>query len=348
MRFPIFLLLASCAHQPSATQLEAAPSLPAPQGRTFARSPGIPSDPAVARLVAGVRWDTALSGAAGGLGVEASLGAVTYQPWEIREAAWRAGYPFPIRQVRAWATPKAAEPPAELLAWLATVQEGTDLGLVRTRSPEGDTWVALTAAPRISLPPFPREARVSGELRFPVMPGAKLVWTDPVGGFGELDLGSERVVPLHTPGCWLVEVRDAEGVAARFPVWVGMSAPDLRLYDLPDLPTEPGPRAEVLLDEVRALSNRDPWTRDATLDLIAAMRLADSTAALVPALERLGYDASRTGSWSCEATTLEACLDQVLWRPEGRRVVLAPEGVAGFAVDVSSGAVRLLGLVAPE
>jgi len=348
MRFPTFLLLSSCAHAPSTAQLEAPPSLPPPVGRTFARSPGVPSDPAVARLVPAVRWDTALSGAAGGLGLESSLGKVTYQPWEIREAAWRAGYPYPIRQARAWTTPKAAEPPDELLAWLATVDEATDLGLVRTRSPEGDSWVALAATPRVALPPYPREARVGAELRFPVIPGALLVWSDPVGGFEEADLGTERVIGMHTPGCWLFEVRDAEGVAARFPVWVGMSAADLRLYALPDLPTEPGLRAEVLIDEVRALSNREPWTRDATLDLIAAKRLADPKTALVPALERLGYDASRTGSWSCEAPTIEACLDQVLWRPEGRRVVLAPHGVVGFASDATAGAVRLLGLVAPE
>lgn len=347
MRCLTFLLLASCAKQPTASQLEAPPSLPAPQGRVFARAEGTPSDPAVARLVAAVRWDTALSAAAGGLGVEASLGAVSYQPWEIREAAWRAGYPIPVRQVRAWSTATGGEPPADLLAWLATVDEHSDLGLVRTRSPEGDAWVGLSAIPRVDLPAYPRETRIGAELRFPAIPGATVVWSDPVGGLDEASLDTERVIGLHTQGCWLVEVRDATGVAARFPVWVGMSAPDLRLYDLPDLPTDLGPRAEAVIDEVRATANRAPWTRDATLDLLAARQLAEP-GALDRSLTHLGYDAAHTGSWSCDAPTLEACLDEVLWRPETRRVVLAPQQVAGFAIDATPGGIRLFGLVAPE
>jgi hypothetical protein len=344
----VILFLLACAHRPTEAQLSAPPSLPPPQSKVFSRVAATPTDPAVARLVPTTRWDAALAGAAGGLGLEASLGIVSFQPWEIREAAWRAGYPIPVRQARSWSTPVGGEPPAELLEWLATVDEHTEIGLVRARSPEGDAWVALAATPRVSLPPVPREARVGAEVRFPPIPGATVVWSDPVGGLAEASLAADKVIGLHTPGCWLFDVRDAEGVAARFPVWVGMAAPDLRLYALPELPGDPAVRAEVLLAEVRALGSRPAWTRDATLDLLAARRLNEPDAPLGPALAKLGYDAEHAGSFSCEAPTLEACLDQILWRPEGRRVVLAAHPLSGLAVDTAGGTVRIAGLVAPE
>ncbi len=349
MPFRLFLLLASCGHRPPTTaELKAPPSLPAPQSRIFARTAGTPSDPAVARLVGEVRWDVALAGAAGGLGVEASVGISTYQPWEIREAAWRAGYPVPVRQVRAWTTPKGGPPPAELLAWLETVDETTDVGLVRARSPESDAWVALAAKPRVSLPPFPREGRVGTELRFPAQPGFRVVWSDPVGGLGEATLDAERVIGLHTMGCWLLDVRDDQGIAARFPVWAGMAPPDVRLYELPGLPSDPLARAEALLAEFRATSDRPGWTADPTLDLIAARGLTEPTAQLASTLTKLGYDAEKTGSWTCDAPSLEECLDEVLWRPESRRVVLAPQRLTGLAYEAHDGGVRLFGLVAPE
>jgi hypothetical protein len=348
MPYRLFLLLASCAHQPSTAQLDAPPSLPAPQSRIFQRAPGTPSDPAVARLVGGVRWDTALSGAAGGLGVEASMGVVSYQSWEVREAAWKAGYPIPVKQVRAWTTPVGGAPPAELLDWLATVDEATDIGLVRTRSPETDAWVALAARPRLELPAFPREGRVGTELRFPPLPGFRLVWSDPVGGLDEASLDTERVIGLHTPGCWLIDVRDEQGTAARFPVWVGVSPPDIRLYDLPDLPSDPLERAGALLDEARALAERPEWIRDPTLDLVAQKRLAEPDGDLAEMLDHLGYDSSKAGSFSCEGPTLEACIDQVLWRPESRRAIVAPQRLSGLALEAKGGGVRLVGLVAPE
>src|SRR5688572_21052334 len=75
-------------------QLAAIPRLPAPRAGTYARVPDRPADPVIASLVEKLTWDASLAGAAAGLALDVAEGRSGLHGWEVREAAWDAGYPY--------------------------------------------------------------------------------------------------------------------------------------------------------------------------------------------------------------------------------------------------------------
>lgn len=161
------LLLAGCGHKaPNAAMLQAAPKLPAPRGSTYVSVNGEPGDPTIARLIHGHPWNETLSGAAAGLALDWADGRGELSGWEVREAAWQAGWAWPVLEVRGWMTAQAAPPPQELVDWLETLEQDQELGLVRARGRQGDAWVALRGKPRGSLGVKPRQVPLENMLTF--------------------------------------------------------------------------------------------------------------------------------------------------------------------------------------
>src|SRR5690606_1977516 len=125
-------------------------------------------------------------------------------------------------RVRLWTTPLKSAPPPDLLEFLRTLDPSVDLGLVRARGDEQDAWVALTAAPRLSVGRQPRQVELGHRLTLPSHPGARWTVVDPSGEIMTGDLDTPAQIVLDLGGEWLVQVEDAQGVAAKFPVYVDM------------------------------------------------------------------------------------------------------------------------------
>lgn len=341
------LALAACAKRPpQADELGALPRVPSPEAGTYARVADVPPDPVVARIVAPYRYDASLGGAAAGLALQAAAGG-GFTPWEVRESAWRAGWPYPVAQLRAWHTAAGAPPPEALTEWLAGLPEGQSVGLVRVRAESADSWVGLSAAPAVDLGVIRRIMRTGEAIELPPVAGAVLVVGDPTGDVREVPLDSPVPVGLDAPGEWIFEVRQESATLARFPVYVDMVPPRLDLFAVDGLPAEPGPRAEALVGVIRDAYGGAPWERDRTLDTVAASAL-DGRIDTLAAAGRLGYDRAAAAAWSCVAPTVEACLDAVIWRPEQRRAFLLDNELLGLAVRATADGVRIEGVVAPE
>jgi hypothetical protein len=355
LRFLAFelLFLAGCAHAKSphggsAEELAAFPHIPSPEAGTYAQVETKPDDPVIAHLTTGVTYDASLAGAAAGLALSAMNGTAGYAGWEVREAAWRAGWPYPVWQVRAWSTPTSAPAPEAILEWLATLGPEVHVGLVRARNKDGDTWVGLSSKPRADVGVLPRQVPAGQVLTIPAIAGTTLVIGSPDGEVTQLPLDVPAHPTLDRVGEWLFEVRDATGTAARFPIYAGMPAPRLDLFRGAALPSDIDERAGLLLDAIRSTYGGTPFKRDETLDSVAAAVLAGTLHDVGPALDKLGFNGKEVGVWSCESDTLEGCLDQVMWKPESRRAILVDYPLLGVAIESAASKVRLVALMAAE
>jgi hypothetical protein len=252
----VVLLLAACgsgAKRPPEVAWEDTPKLPSPTSATYAIVPAVPPDPGVALVLAGQSWDASLGGAAAGLALAVVSDSGSITPPEVREAAWRAGWPYAVHEVRAWAT-KAGEPPPEdvktwLLQWV-----GASIGLVRARGGVEDVWIGLAARPPLDLGPLPRQLPQGGAFEMAAVPGGRLRAADPEGTIVEFDLSTDFSTKVEIEGEWLVEI-DREGIVlAQFPVYVGLVPPEFGLLVPTRLPDE-APMADALavarLTEVR-------------------------------------------------------------------------------------------------
>lgn len=350
----LLLSLPACAKRPmaSADQLYASrPQLPAPRAGSYTRLASRPSDPVIARLVGNLTWDVSLSGAAAGLALAALEGETGMYAWQVREKAWDAGYPYPATRVRLWTTPRESAPPPELLEFLKTLDPSVDLGLVRARGDEQEAWVALTASPRLSVGRQPRQVEVGHRLTLPATPGARWVLVDPVGGVisGSLDTSAEHV--LDVTGEWLVQVEDAQGVAAKFPIYVGMAPPKLGLLDDEGAPLnddELRRRATDLLQELRLVYGLEEWTGDVLLQATARNALSEGVDDVDALARRLGFDPRRFGKLECRAITVEDCVDRMVWSPTTRSALLSRTTLWGLAARREQPGVRILALVAAE
>src|SRR5690606_18383256 len=124
----------------------------------------------------------------------------------------------------------------------------------------------------------PRQVEVGHRLTLPATPGARWVLVDPVGGVisGSLDTSAEHV--LDVTGEWLVQVEDAQGVAAKVPISVGMAPPKLGLLDDEGAPLnddELRRRATDLLQELRLVYGLEEWTGDVLLQATARNALSE-------------------------------------------------------------------------
>ena len=95
------------------------PQLPNPKAGSYARVIQSPADPAVIAVLGDKRWDASLAGAAAGLALRSADKEGGFSAREIREAAWRAGYPYPISHLAVWQAQPKSPPPADVKVWLS-------------------------------------------------------------------------------------------------------------------------------------------------------------------------------------------------------------------------------------
>jgi hypothetical protein len=149
-------------------------------------------------------------------------------------------------------------------------------------------------------------------------------------------------IRLIQPGEWLFEVRLAGKIAALFPVYVGIAAPEDPLLEPPSgsIPDEVT-AIELLsqkLAQVRDAYGLLPWTSNILLDKAAntGLKLGTSSERSATAV---GYANSQR--LACEAITIEDCLDSMIWDPGLRGVLLSDApGELGIAAKVSVQSLR--------
>ncbi len=350
---PVLPLLLLCAcggsRAPSAGKLEALgaapPRLPAPEARVYATHQGQPADLLVASVVGDLPWEEALSGAAGALGVDLAGGAMP-DLWQVRWAALRAGYPYPVEEFSYEQVSEGAVGARLIQGMAEQLRPGDHLGLVRVRSGQADLWVALLGRPRVLLEPVPRELSPGGELKLATQAGAaelQLSIVSPSGKLEQGDLWQGRSFTLSERGEHWVELRDSQGVAVAFPVVVGsMSDPAPPLAGAYTVAADAGELEQAaweLLDEVRHHFGWEPVQDDPILGPVARAHLDD----------RMGHDGPTSGAFrgepgSCRASLgcsllagagVEACFQEWLVEPTARSAMLDPRCTVG---GVASGA----------
>ena len=324
------------------------PQLPAPSAGTYARVPAIPNDPIVAMTVKNKGWDASLSGAAAGLALDFLEKGQPITDWSAREAVWRAGYPYPISRIRAWNTPQANPPPEALAAWLADIKDGIDLGLVRARGGGTDIWVALIAEPRVDIGVQPRHAAVGTTVLLPSLPGYTYVIANPHSEvlIGSAELGTR--VSLEVSGEWLFEIRNAQGTAAIWPVYVGIIPPELGLFDEINASTNTDIEAQLesTVSAIREAYDLPTLQRSQLLDAAAQALLTDDQRDLAGVANGVGYNPQEVKRWSCRGPSVESCLDKVLWNPRARPAFLGTQQEFGWALEATQGQLHVVAVVA--
>src|SRR5690606_19663189 len=182
------------------------------------------------------------------------------------------------------------------------------------------------STPRVELGVQPRAVDVGATLTLPEAPDVRYRIADADGRLLEGSLAAQRTLVLNTDGEWLVELSDDEGVAARFPIYVGVEPPTESL-----LPATPAPltTAEAatehlasLLAQIREVYGAAEWSRDPILDAVAIRLEASDAAPLTRILSQWGLSGP-SHTWSCEARSVEACVDAWVWDPGRREAMLS-------------------------
>ena len=343
----LLVLLAGCPKpsHPAPIDYEQSPRLPAPIAGTYGRMSATPSDPVVADIAKGKRWDAYLSGGASALALAAAKAPQAPTPWAVRESLWRAGYPYPVDQVVAFQGPIAVPPPDAVRTWVASVPATSDLVLVRARGTTTEAWVGLVATPRVELGTLPRQLDPGQTLTLPAIAGARYRIADADGRLLEGVLDGGFQVLAERQGEWVVQVLDAQGVAAWFPVYVGIAPPgDDLLPPRPATVHDANDVARVVVTDlasVREAYGAGSWTRDSILDA-AASRLEerpDDTLGAVLSGLGLGHPMA---TWTCTAPSAEACVDAWVWDPTRRGTLLSARLThLGLAATLEGAKVRI-------
>jgi hypothetical protein len=333
--------------------LEEAPRLPSPRAGSYGRAIAQPSDPIVRSIIGNRRWDASLAGTAAGLALAAASDSGGFSRRELREAAWQAGYPWPILSVGVWKADEKSEPPPGVRTWLSQQPAERDIGLVRARGLGKDTWVGVAGEVQIPLGVLPREVTLGHELVLPAHPGATWLTSDGLGALRTGSLDQKASIALDTSGEWLIQIVDAEGDLARFTLYVNDKAPRVGVLPVLEVAVanvnEAHTRAWQLIDIVRDAYGSLPIQRD-TLMRNAAERARDSgNTDLQTAAAKFAPAPHRASGWSCVAPNLEDCIDQVLWDPKTRLPFVDPAPWSGgIAIRMSPGRVEVFGLMAAD
>ncbi|MBT3219431.1 MAG: hypothetical protein HN348_10095 [Proteobacteria bacterium] len=338
MRFLLLtLILVGCPRSGALNNhidYESTPRLPSPSSGTYAQVPSTPTDHVVASVVGLRQWDASLSGAAAAIALSAVEGSGGLARWELREALWRAGYPYPIAEARGWSVPQKSPPPEALSVWLNASVEGDDIGLVRARASGGDAWVGIRAHPRVSVGTMPRYVDSGGTVVLPALPEVTYEVSDGKGKLLEGSLDTQQTFTLTIPGEWMFRLFDGQGTVAEFPLYCGIEPPTQALLEMPDMPVDTTKAAEErvreLLKKVRVDYGLAPFEDDTMLTSAVRSSIKEERD-LGPLVEGLGF--SLTKIWRCEGSTVEDCLDQLIWQPVNREVLLSTDyerfGVGG-------------------
>ena len=116
--------------------------------------------------------------------------------WRVREAAWRAGWPYPVADARAWSVGDGLTPPRDLLTWVEQIPADEPMSLVRARGRDSDEWVGVAGRPPVELGALPRIANLGSPLLIPAVPGGIWRAADPSGALSEGSLSGLK----HTHG----------------------------------------------------------------------------------------------------------------------------------------------------
>ncbi len=327
-----------CVHpEPPAAVVDpgAAPHLPAPVADLYVHHVGTPVDPLVTQLI-GVRpWEEVLSGAATALALKVAAREST-DVMAARWAAVRAGYPYPVERM------EVVHAPHDALPQLAVPISG-DIGLVRARGPDDDIWVLLVGRGGAVLPPIPREAQVGDALRL-----GQHRWRA-AGPDGAVQDVAETLV-FNRAGEWLLQARDADGVLANLPVYVGQPMPEVSPLISALSGQDPEEATFNAVSGVWKWYGREAPQRDSGVDSVARVRLREVQAAnaggpsAAPAatlLRRAGFVEGGDGS-ECRAATLLECLEQMWWSPDQRAVFSTDYRSVGVAMATEAGAVHVV------
>jgi hypothetical protein len=208
------------------------PQLPSPYAGSYARVLGQPKDVVVLSVLGSRAWEASLSGTAAGLALDAAedRGGLTRR--NLREAAWQAGYPWPILAVATWPTSEGGRPPTDIAGWIRNQPPERDIGLVRARGRGKDVWVALAAQPLLDLGVVPKEMARGQVVRLPVRANTRWRVSDGLGALSEGTLDQNVDLTMSSPGEWIVQILDDGGDLARFPLYVEQKPPRFR-SDLP-------------------------------------------------------------------------------------------------------------------
>jgi hypothetical protein len=347
-------LVVACAGQRKAVRdskdYASIPKLPSPHSGTYARAPSTPRDPVIASIVAGHTWDASLSGAAAGLAVDRLMDNRPITGWRAREAAWRAGYPYPVVHIRAWSTAPQSEPPEELMTWLGQVSKTSDLGLIRARDTDMEIWVAMVGEVRHSVGVHPRNVSPGIDHVLPVSDDLTFQLVTPSGFITSGSLATSQRFVLDEQGEWLTVISDSKGTVATWPTYVGLLSPSDNLLDEIEITASQRLDLDVLdaLDEVRAIYGVPTWSRTPVLDALAATLHEDPSRDINTLGQSLGYEFGAVHAWSCRLTSTYDCLDAILWEPTFRRGLLGDSTEAGIHLKTTSTGTTLMGVAASE
>lgn len=329
------------------------PSLPSPDSGTYARLTGKPRDPVIGALVRDLTFDRSLEAAAAGLALNAVEGFGGITRWELREALWRGGWPYPVHDARGWSAAGGEAPPEDTFRWLEATQEGDVIGLVRARGRMGDGWVGMRAHPEVDLGSVPRSATLGTQITLPAIPGA--IWRVSDGG-GQLYEGTlevEEPLLLSSAGEWLVQILQDGRELARFPVYVEIAAPEAPLLRTPrDAPligtaADADRWARDLLKHVRATYRLPAWETHPLLEAVARKLVEDPSRPAADLLTGVGFRGADALVWTCDDVTVENCLDRLIWDPRRRAGLLSTElDSVGMSVRLDARGVHMLMLLA--
>ncbi len=319
------------------------PKLPSPSAGTYARTEGVPPDPPLRALVQGKRWDASLSGAAAGVAL-AMADTPSLPSWQVRHEVWRAGYPYPVSTLSVWHTPTGALPPDAVTAWLGRAPADGDIGLVRARNTQGDTWVGLMAEPRGNVGVQPRQLPLGATFTLPPIGGARFVVADSHGKLRAGTLELPQTFTVDEPGEWLVKVTDEAGILARFPIYVGITPPTRPLVG-ETVSGDPSDQVRDLVSTIRGAHGLAPYEDDLLFDAAARRQLQDTPLTKDELAARLGWPTDALSTWDVQAMSVAEALDRVIWEPESRPALLSESAVAGIAAEDTERGVRVVVIV---
>lgn len=351
MNLALLLLLACPKPNSVVIDWQATPRLPSPRSGSYASVPAKPLDPGVASLVTGKQWDMVLSGAAAGLALRLVSGEGSLTVPEVREASLQAGWLHPIQGAQVWVAKRGGPPPAAVGEWVQQTPAATTIGLVRARSTLEDVWVGLRSTPRVKIDGIPRQLPVGGTIQLPEIPGATLTLSDPYGNLEEAKLDTAWSSLLDVEGEWLFEIRDTQGIAALFTVYVGVVPPDLHLLvpsRVPPTWTEADERTAATLARVRDAYGLSPFRTDPIMSAAARTAAEDPSTTTADLAPTVGMAPDSLWRWECQAPTVEACIDAILWDVRSRPGWLAPSALYGRDVKLTNLGVQIVLLVGAQ
>lgn len=333
--------------------LEDTPRLPAPRAGSYAHAVQIPQDPVVRAVVGDRTWDASLAGAAAGLALNAAQDKGGYSRREMRESAWQAGYPWPILSIGVWRADEKSVPPPGLRSWVQSQPPERDIGLVRARGAGKDHWVGLAGQVQVPIGVIPREITLGHILKLPAHPTGRWRTSDGLGAMQEGFLLNGASISMDVAGEWILHLFDDEGDLARLAVYVNEEAPRLGVLPVLDKPVnsekEALTRAWQLINIARDSYGNPPIAQD-TLMKTASERARDQPSQDLHAIARsFAREPERAVGWTCEAQTIEDCVDKLLWDPTTRRPFVDPSPWSGgIAISYKPGRVILHGAVAAD